>query len=297
MTAPAPAQPRDGGRFVPGVRDPAAELGPRPKFAWLPIERLTVDERYQRRITGDGLNAINKIVRNFHWSKFQPLTVSGPDASGDYPVIDGQHRLEACRRHPAITEVPCWIVEASRIAEQAIAFVGINKGRIAVTRINVFWASLAAGEPDAVWLQRVTQRAGVAIGKVGTGVQPAGTTVALASLLKVRPLGEDAIVNGLRVIAEAQAGVENAFRAPVILAVVRMMAQHADKLDRTRLVAVLADLDLSDEIEKARVYRKTFGGVIEAALQVILIRQYNKGARAGARLPETIGTGEASDDE
>ncbi|MBF0307650.1 MAG: ParB N-terminal domain-containing protein, partial [Alphaproteobacteria bacterium] len=166
-----------------GLVVPAAHLGPRPVLNWISLDLLVVDERYQRRVNERGVKLINKIVKEFAWSRFQPLVVTGPDASGDFPVIDGQHRLEACRRHPAVTEAPCWIVAASAVADQARAFVSVNKDRLGVTAINVFWARLAAGDPDAVWLRSICDQAGVQIGRVGTGRQPPLTTIALAGLL------------------------------------------------------------------------------------------------------------------
>lgn len=267
---------------------PAIDIGDRPQFAWLPLGVLQVDPRYQRRITQDGNVLINRIVREFHWSKFQPLTVTGPDASGDYPVIDGQHRMEACRRHGGIEEVPCWIVPAPKIADQARSFIAVNKSRIGVTRINVFWASLAAQDPDAMWMKRVCDRAGVEIGKVGTGRQPPLTTVALASLMKLKPLGDDLVVRGLSVLAKAQAEAENAFRSASIIAVTKLLGIHGDRLDEARMVEKLSEMDLDQEIEKARVYCKTFGGNTEAALQVIFIRAYNARLADDRRLPEKV---------
>lgn len=239
------------------VVTPSEALGDRPSFAWLSVDTLVVDERYQRRITADGNVAINKIVREFAWSKFQPLTVTGPDASGDYPVIDGQHRLEAARRHPLVTEVPCWIVEAPKISDQATTFVGVNRDRIRVTRINIFWAELAAGEPTAMWIKSVCDRAGIAVGRVGTGIQPPLTTVALASLVKLRPLGDALIVRALSVLAKAQPEVDNAFRSATIIALARLIGINDALIDK------LADLDLDQQIEKARAIRQGLGGNTE----------------------------------
>lgn len=277
-----PAKPLAGNAVVP----PSTDLGPRPRFEWLPIDSLAVDERYQRRITADGNTLINRIVREFNWSRFQPLTVTGPDASGDYPVIDGQHRLEACRRHPDVAEVPCWIVEAPKISDQATAFVGVNKHRISVTRINVFWAELAAHDTDAVWLKSVCDAAGVKVGKVGTGRQPPLTTVALAALLKLRSLGDATLIKALSILAKAQAEAENAFRAPTITALARLVGRCADRLDEARLIDKVADMDLDHEIDNARQAMKVIGGNTEAALQVLMVRAYNARLPEERRLPE-----------
>lgn len=64
------------GRFIKGVADPSPDLGPLPTLDWLPLDALFVDDRYQRQITDDGIALINRIVREFRWSKFHPLLVA-----------------------------------------------------------------------------------------------------------------------------------------------------------------------------------------------------------------------------
>lgn len=179
-----------------------------------------------------------------------------------------------------------WIVEAPRIADQAHAFIGINETRIRVTRVNVFWAQVAAHDPDALWIKSICDRAGIAIGRVGSGTQPPKTTIALAAILKLRSLGDDLLIRALSVLAQAQPKAFNAFRAATINALVKLIGLNADRLDEARLVEKLADMDLDQEIDKARVYCKTLGGNTEAALLVILIRAYNQRLSEDRRLPE-----------
>lgn len=260
--------------------------GPRPSFAWIKLDQLVIDARYQRNITREGVTMINRIVRDFSWSKFQPITVTGPDGSGDYPVIDGQHRLEACRRHPDIEEAPCWIVPAERLAAQASSFVAINKNRIAVTKVATFWAQLLASDPQALWVKQICDNAGVQIGKVGTGIQPPKTTIALGTLLTLRPLKEEVITTALRILVEAQPESENLLRGHTIKAMVRLVGTHGAAIDPKRLKNVIADLPLDNEIEKARQLRNAFGGKIETALMALIIKAYNRRLRLEERLPE-----------
>ena len=266
---------------------PSSDLGPRPTFDWIDISRLVVDETYQRRITGGGNKHINGIVRDMRWAKFQPLIVTAND-DGRFAVIDGQHRLEAARRHPDVTEVPCWIVPTTDVAAQASTFVDVNQARIQVTRINVFWAQLAAGHPDAVWLKSVCDRAGVTISRVGTGRQPPLTTVALGDLLRLRPLGDDVIVQGLALLVKACPRIEHAFRGVVIQTVIRILALY-QAIDMQRLVDVLTAMDIDEQLDKARIYKRTFGGTIEAAYHAMVAKAYNKGLRNPVLLiPEKI---------
>jgi len=260
--------------------------GPKPKFKWLSVDTLVVDERYQRSITKHGRSLIQKIVAEFRWSKFTPVTVAGPDKIGDYAVVDGQHRVEAARQHPDIEKIPCWVVPETEVAGQADTFLGINKDRQAVTRVGRFWAELARGDETAVAIKGVCDRAGVAISRTGTGRQKPLHTIAVAAIGKAIKLGEEQTIRALSCLVRGQAECENAFRSQSILALVRMFGLHGDRLVDDRIVAFLEDMDLDSEIENARGIKEFFGGKTEDALLAILIRAYNKNLRADNRLPD-----------
>ncbi len=262
------------------------KLGKKPQFKWLRIELLQVDGRYQREIKQDGVTLINRIVRDFKWARFGALLVAGPDRIGDYAVIDGQHRLEAARRHPQISEVPCLVVDAGDVPSQARTFKGVNKDRRGVTRINVFWADVAAGEESAVRVRAVCEECGCFVSRAGTGRQKPLHTVAVSAIEQCLALDEGALRAALTTLVEAQGEAENAFRSATIKALTRMYALLPD-LDRKRLVRILAEMDLDDEIERARTFRDTMGGAVETALQAILTRAYNRNLRMG-QIPEPV---------
>ena len=74
----------------------------------------------------------NRIMREWNWLHYQPIVVA-PAAGGEgFTVIDGQHRLEAARKHPKIARLPCYIVDAADLGAQARAFVALNARRIGV---------------------------------------------------------------------------------------------------------------------------------------------------------------------
>ncbi len=262
------------------------DLGARPEFLWIPIDSIVVDERYQRRVTRTGNSMIEKIVNEFHWSRFQPLTVACKDKSDDYPVIDGQHRLLACRKI-GLTEVPCWVVASPHLADQAKAFVGTNKCRVKMTKINVFWADVVAGSPDATWVKRICDSAGVKIGRIGTGRQPCLTTIATRAIMNGRRCGEAVVARALRLIAAAHPETENAFRDATVAALIAVLDRAGSVvIDDKRMIDVLAAMDFDDEIDRARVYQQSFGGTRAEALRVVVIRAYNNRLRDGSRIPE-----------
>ncbi|MDP1628837.1 hypothetical protein [Parvibaculum sp.] len=79
---------------------------------------------------------------------------------GRFAIIDGQHRATAALLHPAIREVPCWIVTADDAA-QARAFVGINSAVTQMSPIQLYHAGVAAGTPDAAGAEKCAEAAGV----------------------------------------------------------------------------------------------------------------------------------------
>ena len=119
-----------------------------PVLDWLPINRLVIDDRYQRPLTRAGWQTIRRIAEDFRWTRFSPVLVA-PLAGGLWAIIDGQHRTHAaaiCGQE----KVPCMAVHMDT-AEQAQAFAGVNGTVTRITVHHVYKAALAAGEP---WAER-----------------------------------------------------------------------------------------------------------------------------------------------
>jgi len=138
-------------------REAVVIRGERPNLGWVDIEKLRIDDRYQRPLNRHNWDAIGRIARNFDWSLFTVVDIA-PVGEGLFCVIDGQHRVHAARM-AGIDKVPVRIV-AVPVAGQARAFMGINGNVTAITPFHVLRASLAAGEPWAVEADRVIARAG-----------------------------------------------------------------------------------------------------------------------------------------
>lgn len=131
--------------------------GELPELGFVPIDKLVVDENYQRGIDKRGKKNVYLIAENFEWAKFSPLMVSvRPD--GLYAIIDGQHRAHAAALL-GITKVPAMITDLTT-AEQASAFSWINGSVTALNANQIYRAALAAMEPWAVQCDAVVTKAG-----------------------------------------------------------------------------------------------------------------------------------------
>lgn len=132
-----------------------------PVLDWIDVALIGVEECYQRPLDK---TRVENIVRSFSWRSFGALVVV-PQPDGSYHATDGQHRLEAAKLHPKVSHVPCCIVTAQDIRSEAGIFVDINKNRKNVNSLELFFAQLTAGDPEAETIHHVCKEAGVRIPK------------------------------------------------------------------------------------------------------------------------------------
>ena len=162
----------------------ASELpdpGEVPVLDWLDPELIDADPLYQRPLD-DG--RVDAILKAFKWRSFGAIVVV-PQADGKYHATDGQHRLEAAKRHPNVTHVPAVIVKADDVQSEASIFVEINKNRKNVSALELFFAGLAADDDDALTIHQVCQRAGVRIPKYPSAGYKPGDCISIAAIQSV----------------------------------------------------------------------------------------------------------------
>lgn len=247
----------------------STDLGVRPRVVWLDLALLVIDKTYQRDISKQGAAHVNRILLSFNWNHYQPIVVSERD-DGTYAVIDGQHRLEAAKRHPLIDSLPCYIIDAADAAKQAAIFVAVNSRRIALTSLQQFHAAVAARQPEAMSAAALCSDAGVTILKAPPSYDiPPRSIISPFTLLKmVRQVGRPAVATAIKVLAETHPTTLNAFRSPTIAALCRVVADP--KIDIGRIRAVLAAIDLARFYNDTRNGRVTSGGTLETSAERVL---------------------------
>ncbi|MBP2291018.1 DUF6551 family protein [Azospirillum rugosum] len=257
----------------------STELGPMPEFVMIPKDWLCVDHTYQRKMEGRrSAELVRKIVEEFTWAKFQPLTVVQME-DGRFLVVDGQHRATAATLHPLVEEVPCWVVPAPERKAQAKVFVGINADRNAMSALQIFKAMLAAGDPDALQVKSVCERAGVTIVYSISGASKALAPAQTQAVSTIRKLivqhGEGPVLAALQTLVGAYPDVPGQLRSQIISALTAMFVRYGDRIDRDRLVKLLWDRDCEDLLEAARKVKKLMGGSTESCLVEALVRIYD----------------------
>lgn len=247
----------------------STDLGAKPRVVWLDLALLTIDKTYQREISKQGAAHVNRILLSFNWNHYQPIVVSERD-DGIYAVIDGQHRLEAAKRHPLIESLPCYIIDAADAAKQAAIFVAVNSRRIALTSLQQFHAAVAAKQPEAMSAAGLCRDAGVTILKAPPSYDiPPRSIISPFTLLKmVRQVGRPAVATAIKLLAETHPETLNAFRSPTIAALCRVVADP--KIDAAKIRAVLAATDLARFYDDTRNGRVTSGGTLETSAERVL---------------------------
>lgn len=113
--------------------------GDKPELVWLPLSALVVNDSYQRSLSDKSIRVIRKIVASFNWARIKALSVTDI-GGGRYEVIDGQHTAIAAATHGEILELPCVVTAERSVQERAADFVGLNRDRLTMTPMQVFFA-------------------------------------------------------------------------------------------------------------------------------------------------------------
>ncbi|MBN9335289.1 DUF6551 family protein [Devosia sp.] len=206
-------------------RDP----GEVPVIDWLDKNLIDIDPTYQR-----GLDEarVQKIVDWFAWDSFGAIVVA-PAEEGRYHAIDGQHRLEAAKRHPKVDLLPAVIIVGRGLVAEAETFVNVNGARKNVSPLEMYWAQLTAGDPEAETVKQVCERAGVKLLRYpgSNGKYAVSETVAIAALrglidkrgaMKSRKLLEVLVAAELKPITAIQ------IKAAALLAFDPEFAEHLE---------------------------------------------------------------------
>lgn len=268
----------------PGV-PPALGPGDFGRLEFLPASQLKTDD-YQR---AQAMLWVERKARVFDWRLILPLTVN-LRATGDYYVIDGQHRtLLLIFVGYGEVPVPIYLYEGLSAEQEAELFLLSQKpgARRSLSAVDVFWAEYFRGESEPQGVAEAVSRAG---GRIPRSTQqqwePGGTIRALAQLRRAwRSLETDGLAEMLLVLRQAWGLGGLATSGIHIRGAEIFWSHYGAQVDRGSLIQhlsqrtpghVLADATaaaISDSYEG-----KAYG------MAMTLLRIYNRG-RTSHRLP------------
>lgn len=221
-----------------------ASFGKTPKLEWIAIKSLVVDQQYQREITPVGRKNIRHIAENFNWSMFTTVMVA-PIGGSRYAIVDGQHRTTAAALC-GIEKVPCEVIEAVR-GEQAAAFRAVNANTTRPHTIQLFHASVAAGEPAALRVVEVCRLAGVRIARTLGPLRDYETFCVGAIGKGIQRHGEAVVTLALQAIVHSGDGRSEELNRTIIAAVIEILARSKSwRAKEQALMVAFEDLCLED---------------------------------------------------
>lgn len=232
---------------------PSPALGERAELCMLPLDRLVVDESYQRPITGKGRLNINRIVARFDWRKFAPLVVTEVDG-GRYAIIDGQHRATAALMHPDVHLVPCMVVKAN-VAEAADTFAAINGATTSIATGQLFKSRVASGDEAALAVKAACDAAGVVLlahRADSLAAYKRGETMAVSTVERCfKAYGRETLITALQCVTETSDGNPGCLRSPLIWALCEVLDERRDWRDAgERLLDAFDLVSFEDVIER-----------------------------------------------
>lgn len=230
-------------------------LTAKPELTWLPLSALVINDEYQRSLSEKSHRMIRKMVAAFDWGRVKALSVVETEP-GTYEVIDGQHTAIAAATHGAVAELPCLITRGKNVQERAADFVGLNRDRLVMTSMQVFFAEHAAGDEQVVDVLQGVKAGG---GRVLRSPPPfgryqPGDLVCIAALKKLADEGGPAYVH--RVVAIGVAAKLAPMMASIVKAVSMLIWNTTAPLPDQTIIDILRTYGQEKLIAEAQAIAK-----------------------------------------
>ena len=129
-----------------GARYPWTMKNAPGEFVMIHKSELEVDPAYQRNRINQ--RRVENLSRGWDWIACGCLVVALRD-DNKWFVLDGQHRKLAADMRPDIGELPCLVFETAHRRDEAVGFLAINQGRVALGGLDRYRAQLLAGDKTA----------------------------------------------------------------------------------------------------------------------------------------------------
>ena len=249
----------------------------------LPIEETTVPVYQRERLSRTTIDAIKA---DFHWDMFGRPLVSQLK-TGEYEVIDGQHRIVAIdEMWGRELVIPVHVTNRKNLAERAGVFVDTNDNRKAVNAHEIFKAEVYAERAEAVGIKQIADRMNVIISYRSKKSAPnrCGSINQLRALYRYSP---EVLEHTFGILNEAWPDDSQRLEA-VNLAGVGFFLHTFPDADSARIVKKLSNHPagfIVGEVALIRGYTASTNTIKNPAALVVT-KEYNKGLGAKSRVDE-----------
>jgi hypothetical protein len=227
-------------------------VGQMPSIEWKFTKDLRVDPSYQRSIDNEASRRlIASIAANFDWRLCPPLVLS-KRPNDDLIVIDGQHRWAAAVRRGDLLQLPCCVFSYGSPEEEARLFIVANRARKAMSRLDDFYAAVAAADEDALEIAELVAQAGLTVARSVTSQGSRPNEIAFTSSIAyaLRRNGAQAVSAALTTMAEVFSG--QVLFGPIFSGLADLFANPPEDFDPDKLALVLSMKDSREWYALAR---------------------------------------------
>jgi len=254
----------------------AAPIGSLPSIEWLHLERLSIDEKYQRSTENPASQRlIANIAAKFDWRLCSPLVVSRREDEV-FTIIDGQHRWRAACLRNDILQLPCCVFRYADMKEEARMFIVANRARKPINRLDDYYAALAAGDEDAIEIDQIVRAAGFSVSRSTSFTAWRPGEIAFTSGISkvIRRFGRPVASDALSILSRAFPDQRMQQGGALFGAIVEILSNPPPAFDPQRLLTTLSS-------RTADNWGQNVIGIIasterEAALRAAIIKAYEK---------------------
>lgn len=244
------------------------------RYGWVPTDAVLVG-KYQRKLQR---SKIIKMAHNWDQNKVGTFVVNHRTATGQYFVIDGQHRhaaMQLIENYP--THIYCQIFENLSYEDEAQMFHDLDSERDNLTPGAKFTALIEAKNPVALGIKDVAERAGYTV-MYSEGPKH-GNLRAYKTLQDIfRRTGSAGLYRILATSKTAWPNNSEATSEPMLRGL-ELFFQKYPQADDARLVKVLGLTTPMYVIATARRIQEDLSSVIYSAVAQTIRGIYNKGLR------------------
>lgn len=209
-----------------------SDIGRPPELAWVPVDNLDVDPAYQRTLEAPrSRKLIDKIAAEFNWRKFGALIVT-PASDNRYWIIDGQHRTHGARQRGDIAYLPAIVHKGLDQTEQALAFLGANRDRVAMSAQALYHALLLAKDPEAQIIAKICnfERITITRHNISAAKFRARETGAVPMLRRILSKhGEAHLARTVNILVSTWGDVPGALQSGLFMAVSMFLHEDGDE--------------------------------------------------------------------
>lgn len=287
----------DGSRSVnntTAVATPIRESGPKAKLREVDVDKLQVDERYQRP-TSEA--RVDSMARNYSEDLANVIVVS-ERASGQLYIVDGAHRALAAKqagRRKIMAQVHTGLTSK----QESEMFDKLNDARSGVDALSRFRAKVFYGDPIAIAVKSSVEARGGVIQESRSGKGSRAGVRAVQQLQKiVRHGGDELLDRVLDVINYSWEALDaSTTEARVTGGIELLFALHSDPdngpvVDENRLVDVLSEVGLATLNRLCHTNAQMYGGYGAKNFYRAILEVYNKKLGNKQRLGHIVGAGE-----